>query len=128
MSKSPYPYLEKDPPGATIHALRVAKGWTIENLASRCEAIAGKPFNVSTISRVERNLSYTQHTLRIIADALGVPLKTLLTPPELLNIPPEINALLSLPASVKDPVLAVARYAVEAHQQPPKKSNGTHPG
>jgi transcriptional regulator with XRE-family HTH domain len=116
MSKSPYPYEEKDAPGATIHLLRLQREWTLEQMAERCEAIAGKPFDTSTLSRIERNQSFTRRTLEIIAAALGVPLTTILTPPELLNIPPEIKALLRLPAEVREPVLTTVRYAVRAHQ------------
>jgi transcriptional regulator with XRE-family HTH domain len=113
---SVYPYLEKDPPGATIHALREQKGWSIEQLAARCVKPGGGTIDPSTISRIENNKSYTRHNLQIIADALGVQLRDLLTPPELLNIPKPIKDLMNLPSSEQEPILRIAETTVNAYR------------
>lgn len=72
-----YRYLETEPPGTTIHYLRMARGWSIRTLAEQAS------IHYSTISRYEGNKGLTRPGLEKIAKALEVPLQALFCPPEL---------------------------------------------
>jgi transcriptional regulator with XRE-family HTH domain len=84
------PYLETDPPGATIHRLRTQRGWSQADLARHCRP----PLDASAISRLEHNEGFTQDSLERVAAALGMPYQALFYPPELATygrLPPEIR-------------------------------------
>ena len=70
---------QTSPPGINIWRLRVARGWSMRALADHCKPA----LDHTTVRRVEHNAGFTQDTLERIAAALGVPLLTLLLPPEL---------------------------------------------
>ncbi len=78
---SPYSFTNREAPGATIHALRNAKGWSQRDLAER----AG--LDHTRISGIERGVGgYTSDALAKIAKALGVTVPHLFIPPELARI------------------------------------------
>lgn len=84
------PYTETDTPGVNIHRLRIARGWSQGTLAQACRP----PMDTSAISRIERNIGFTQEALQRIAAALGVDYQALF-------YPPEIAAYATLPADVR---------------------------
>lgn len=112
---SVYPYVERDPPGATVHLLREQKGWTLEQLAEHCVKGDGKTLDVGTLSRLERNESYSRPTLSVVARALGVEVRTLLTPPELLSLPQPIKDILHLEGEARLAVLKIAELAIKPY-------------
>jgi transcriptional regulator with XRE-family HTH domain len=111
---SPYPFTNTEAPGATIKKLRDAKGWTAERLAEECSILSGNSVHKSTISRIEQNASYTRSSLEMIANALGVRITTLMTPPEFTGIPQEIREVLKLPREDQEDVIRVARLTLQA--------------
>lgn len=80
MRASNYPYTETDPPGANVHRLRLAKNWTLRELADACDP----PADHTTIQRLEANSTgYTRDLLNRVAAALGVEVHSLFAPSEL---------------------------------------------
>lgn len=96
-------YSIEEPPGATVYRLRLARGWSLRNLADRTHP----PLDHSTIRRIEHNEGYTQDTLERVAKALGVRVADLFLPRELAEWP-------SLPAPVRSRLAESVRDAVEA--------------
>lgn len=77
---SVYPYTIKEPPGINVHRLRNALGWSMRELAEKCQP----PLDHTTVRRLEHNDGFTQDTIERIAKALKVPRwQDLFLPPEL---------------------------------------------
>lgn len=101
---SVYPYNITDPPGVNIHRLRNALGWSLRELADRCQPA----LDHTTVRRVERNEGFTQDSIERIAKALKIPRwQDLFLPPELADWPhlPE-RARARLAESVQDAATA----------------------
>jgi transcriptional regulator with XRE-family HTH domain len=78
---SVYPYMIKEPPGVDVHRLRNTLGWSMRELADRCQP---KHLDHTTIRRLEHNEGFTQDTVERVAKALGVTRwQDLFLPPEL---------------------------------------------
>lgn len=85
-----YTYTETAAPGANIHRLRLARRWSIYDLARACRP----ELHASTINRAEHNQGYTSDSLHRIAAALGVSVEALFYPPEIATyaaLPPDVR-------------------------------------
>ena len=105
---SVYPYTITDPPGANVHRLRNAFGWSMRELADKCHPA----LDHTTVRRLERNEGFTQDTIERIAKALKVPRwQDLFLPPELADwshLPERARARLA--EAVQD---AASRYSTK---------------
>ena len=107
---SVYQYTQTEPPGANVHKVRTALGWSMRALADKCRPA----LDHTTIRRLEHNLGYTQDTLERVAKALNVQVYELFLPPELSEWPswPD-KARARLAESVQEAAIA-ARYKASA--------------
>ena len=76
---SVYLYTNKDAPGCNVHRLREERGWSLRDLADRCNP----PIAHTTVQRLEHNKGFQQDTVERVAAALGVTPQDLWLPPEL---------------------------------------------
>lgn len=101
---SVYPYTTQAPPGANIHRLRLAKDLPLRKLAAACDP----PLTFAALSRIEKNLGYTQDSLSRIARALGCSVADLF-------LPPDLAMLARLPRDVRARLIESVRDAVFRH-------------
>lgn len=109
-----YPYTETAAPGVNIHRLRIARGWSIYDLARACRPA----LHATTINRCEHNQGYTSDSLHRIATALGVSVETLFYPPEIATystLPPDLRQRLT--DTIQD-----AAAAYESRRRTPPRS------
>lgn len=99
---SAYPYSIEEPPGATVHELRMAKDWTARQLAEKCSP----PISHPTVTRLEQNQGFTWDTLKRVAKALGVA-------PHELFWPKEVREVMRFPAKERAVAIEAAIHALK---------------
>lgn len=102
--ESVYPYTVTAPPGANIHRLRKARDLSLRDLAKACKP----PLTFPACARIEKNLGYTQDSLRRIAVSLRCNVADFFLPPEIAMLP-------LLPRAVRDRIAETVRDAVFRH-------------
>ncbi len=102
--ESVYPYKIKEPPGANIHRLRAARDMTLRDVAARCDP----PLTFAALSRIEKNIGYTQDSLMRISKALGCTVADLFLPQEIALLP-------HLPPPVRARIVESVRDAIYRH-------------
>lgn len=119
MSKSSFvsivaPSTPLDPPGCNIRRLMRERGLKDPQLAKIVAELTGSDTNRSTICRYRNNNGgFTWSNIRAVAKALDVSVGHLMTPPHLLNLPPEVHKLLALPEHQRQPILALLAQALQ---------------
>lgn len=102
------------PPGCNIRRLMRERKMNGQQLADAVAKLTGADTNRSTISRyVNNNGGFTWSNMHAVARALDVSIEQLMTPPHLLNLPPEVHRLLALPEHQRAPVLALLSQALD---------------
>ena len=113
LRESVYTYDIKNPPGATVHALRKQKyDISMRQLADKCDP----PLDHTTIRRLENNNGFTKHTLEKVAKALDVKESLLFYPPKVVevfaNLPPKLQE--EVLALTEQEIIRITKKAIES--------------